>query len=90
MNDPAPVLVHADVRHNCTLPATDHLPNYGERHQTIARFRCPVCRARWAYRAQFLHNDAFYWERLTGPSWRWKRAERRRLAALASDDGVAT
>jgi len=73
----------ADVRHFCQKPSTDHLPTYGDRHQVMARWRCPECGARWRYEASFLHNEHMYWERSTGPSWRWKRRERRRLHAEA-------
>lgn len=73
-------LAYDDVRHDCELPSTDHLPDYGEEHQTVARFKCPECKSRWVYRAEFMANRRFYWTRVTGPSWRWRRKAKRELA----------
>ena len=79
-------LHYSDVRHDCTLPSTNHLPSYGEERQTIARFRCPECGGRWRYHAQFLDYGRFYWGRTSGPRWRWARAERRRLLKEAPSE----
>jgi hypothetical protein len=73
---------YADLTHRCDLPDMSHLPNFGERHQVMARWRCPECGTRWAYAASFLHYDRMYWERTSKPSRKWRKAEAQRLAAL--------
>lgn len=78
-------VVYDQVLHDCGLPDLDR--GYGARGQVLARWRCPVCGAHWAFAAQFLRHNRFGWERCSAPSWRWKRAERKRLAAASTEAG---
>jgi hypothetical protein len=74
---------YVDLQHDCDLPGMAHLPRYGARHQVMAKWRCPECRQRWQYAASFLDHERMYWDRVGGPSRRWRKSEAARLREVA-------
>lgn len=79
-------LRYVDLRHDCEMPNTDHLPEYVATGQTLARWRCPECKSRWDYMAYWGGYGRLRWEQQSRPSRRWRRAEAKRLAAQESSD----
>ena len=73
-------LRYDDIRHDCPLPSTSHLPRFGAPHQVLAHWRCPECGQRWRYEAGFLSFNRFLWERIGRSTRKWRKAEARRLA----------
>ena len=65
--------------HDCEPPDLPERGRIGERHQLVARWKCPECRSKWILAAEFIVGDRITWQRQTPSSRRWSKS-----AALTS------
>lgn len=77
------------VEHDCDIPKSEQLPTWDDTRKVWAKWRCPICRTRWIFTTRPGDFNRPHWHASSRPSWRWRRAERKRLNA-AERRGTAT